>query len=178
MNKKQVFNKEIFSSNLYFEYLDLKSPSASKSSSSKHDNETNPFLSAPFHRSPIHKHQTSTTNSSACNLNSIIVGKRTSAFAPYQKPISIGQVPQTESSTTTDVFTNAPFKGKPKRKSSLTTTNSISQQSSTSSNNQSIDLNIYDYTKSNTKQVVTDIAPQQHGYSNLSFNTNIVDEYL
>jgi AP2-associated kinase len=55
----------------------------------------NPFLHAPFHHSPASKQ--------TFDLNSIMIGKRTSAFAPYQKP------PINSLSSNPDVFTNAPF---------------------------------------------------------------------
>lgn len=64
--------------------------------SSHINNHTNPFLSAPFHRSPGTKRiltnssididrKPTTNNLYSSDLNSIIVGQRTSAFAPYQK---------------------------------------------------------------------------------------------
>jgi hypothetical protein len=71
-----------------------------QSNSSFTDND-NPFLHAPFHfshRSPTHKqisqqapippinHETiSTSNTSAFDATSIVVGKRLSAFAPYHR---------------------------------------------------------------------------------------------
>ncbi|CAF2926048.1 unnamed protein product [Rotaria sp. Silwood2] len=199
-----------------------------KSSSNKHNNEmnpslidnNNPFLRAPFHHSSSNK-QTSTssstninqkiimTNSSSCDLNSIVVGKRTSAFAPYQKreinsdnyvidgkydpDSSIGKVSHSEyfvpialnnqSFTSTDVFTNAPFKTKSKSKQHSTVTNNINPMSSqSSSNSQLINLNMQEQINKNLnpnkKAIITDIDSQQHGYSNLLLNNTIIDEYL
>lgn len=62
----------------------------------------NPFLHAPFHHSPAAAKQ------QTFDANSIVSGKRTSAFAPYQKQ----EVPPSNP----DVFTNAPFKNKSKSK--------------------------------------------------------------
>lgn len=62
----------------------------------------NPFLHAPFHHSPL------ATKQATFDANSIVNGKRTSAFVPYQK--------QELPSSNPNVFTNAPFKNKSKSK--------------------------------------------------------------
>jgi hypothetical protein len=74
--------------------------STSKSSLNKNQlnssliDSNNPFLCAPFHLSPSNKQSLNNlnrtanfTNSNICDLNSIVTGKRTSAFVPYQKRI-------------------------------------------------------------------------------------------
>ena len=91
-----------------------------QSNSSFTDND-NPFLHAPFHfthRSPTHKqipqapiqptnHETiSTSQTSAFDPTSIVVGKRLSAFAPYQR-----QEPNTGN--------NGKYSGIEKRKESI-----------------------------------------------------------
>ena len=65
----------------------------------------NPFLHAPFHHSP-------TTKPQAFDASSIMIGKRTSAFAPYHKQ----ELPPPPLSSNPDVFINAPFKLKSKSK--------------------------------------------------------------
>ncbi|CAF3891166.1 unnamed protein product [Rotaria sordida] len=174
------------------------------------DNNNNPFLCAPFHHSSNKQTSTSsstninqnitTTNSTSCDLNSIVVGKRTSAFAPYQKReinsdnhvidikydpgSSIEKVPHSESfasnvlnNQSTDVFTNAPFKTKSKSKQRSIVTNS-----EISSNSQLIDINVQEQLNKklnpNKKPMIIDIDPEQYGYSNLSFNDTITDEHL
>ena len=130
----------------------------------------NPFLRAPFHHSPVNK-QTSTTNNNFTlfDPNSIVDGKRSSAFAPYQKQeinidttnhsaASIIKLPPSESSSSsTNVFTNAPFKTKSKNKQRSTASNNISDGS---------------------QNMLDDDQSQQHGYSNLSFHDTVVDDYF
>ena len=71
----------------------------------------NPFLHAPFHHSPLNK-QNLPTATTMFDPNSIVNGKRTSAFTAFQKPES-----------NADVFTNAPFRMKSKTKQSDEQTN-------------------------------------------------------
>ncbi|CAF1519427.1 unnamed protein product [Rotaria sp. Silwood1] len=170
------------------------------------DNNTNPFLSAPFHHSSSSNKQTSTSNSSSCDLNSIVIGKRTSAFAPYQKreinldnhdietiydsnnslrkiscpETSISNVVNNQSSLSTDVFTNAPFKTKSKCKQQSTMINKINTLPS--SNSQLIDFNIQEQINKNSnpskKIITTEIDSEQYGYSNLSSKDSIIDEHF
>jgi hypothetical protein len=87
-----------------------------KATKNEHNNRINPFLRAPFHHSSINK-QTSVTTFDA---NSIVMGTRTSAFTPYQKQ-EINSIHSNKLSSSTDVFTNAPFKTKSKAKQHSTT---------------------------------------------------------
>jgi len=82
--------------------------------------------------------------------------------------ILIAKLPHSESfppdvsSSSTNVFINAPFKPK--------TTNK--QRSSAAANPASPILSL------NKKHMMTDIETQQLGYSNLSFDETVVDEYF
>ncbi|CAF4462970.1 unnamed protein product, partial [Rotaria socialis] len=78
-----------------------------------------------------------------------------------------------QASLSIDVFTNAPFKAKTKTKQYSTTNDTISP-----SNSQFIDLNVQENSDSSRKIILTGNEPQQHGYANLSFNANVVDEYF
>lgn len=89
-----------------------------KATKNEHNNRINPFLRAPFHHSSINK-QTSVTTFDA---NSIVMGKRTSAFTPYQKQ-EINSIDSNKLSSSTDVFTNAPFKTKSIKAKQHSTTN-------------------------------------------------------
>ncbi|UJR14938.1 hypothetical protein I4U23_001919 [Adineta vaga] len=159
----------------------------------------NPFLRAPFHHSSASK-QTSVSSSttvdriittfpsSSFDSNSIVTGKKLSAFAPYKKPgtnidnsvseatsisgISITKLPHSESfppdksSPSTNVFTNAPFKTKSKNKHRLLSSNSINPTSPNKDED------------SNMMTRIADIDPEQQGYSNLSFNDTTNDDYF
>ncbi|CAF1141720.1 unnamed protein product [Rotaria magnacalcarata] len=186
--------------------------STSKSSLNKNQlnssllDSNNPFLCAPFHLSPSNKQLFANlnrtvvlTNPNTCDLNSIVTGKRTSAFVPYQKRTIntenhvigtkansgnfIDKVSHSESlasnvldnqaSLSIDVFTKAPFKATTKTKQYSTMNDTISP-----SNSQFIDLNVQENSDSNRTIILTDNEPQQHGYANLSLNANVVDEYF
>ncbi|CAF0888513.1 unnamed protein product [Adineta steineri] len=164
-------------------------------------NINNPFLRAPFHHSPANKQMSTsstnidrianTINPSLFDANSIVIGKKSSAFAPYQKQeiksnnfvidatnnigTSKGKLSHSESfssetsSPTTNVFTNAPFKTKSKSKQRSLATNINSTSPLLSSNKSPTEQ---------TKNTITDANNQQRGYSNLSFNDAIVDDYF
>ena len=83
----------------------------------------NPFLHAPFHHSPA------ATKQQTFDANSIVSGKRTSAFVPYQKQ----EIPPSNP----DVFTNAPFKNKSKPKQHQDSNKSMLSNHHTISYNQS-----------------------------------------
>ncbi|CAF1051524.1 unnamed protein product [Adineta ricciae] len=144
----------------------------------------NPFLRAPFNRSSGSKQTLTsssinsdriitTTNSVAFDPNSIVIGKKASAFTPYQKqPIhanntmndvtsllstSMSKLPHSEafpsdkSLSSSNVFTAAPFKAKSKNKQRPITPNKDDDMN----NN-----------------------PEQQGYSNLSFTDAVQDNYF
>jgi hypothetical protein len=88
--------------------------------------------------------------------------------------ILIAKLPHSESfppgvsSSSTNVFINAPFKPK--------TTNK--QRSSAAANPASPILSLNKSQINNKKHMMTDIETQQLGYSNLSFDETVVDEYF
>ena len=78
--------------------------------------------------------------------------------------------PPDDTSPPTNVFTNAPFTPKSKSKQRSTATNKANTTSP---------LLLSHTSQSNNKaNMMTDIEPQQYGYSNLSFNDAIVDDYF
>jgi hypothetical protein len=110
-----------------------------KTTKNEHINQINPFLRAPFHHSQINKQ----TSVSTFDANSIVMGKRTSAFTPYQKQ-EINSIPSNKLSSSTDVFINAPFKTKSKAKQQHSTTNE------------------------QKKTMINEIEPTQNGYNSMA----------
>ena len=150
-------------------------------SSSSFVDVNNPFLHAPFHHSPVQKKPSIETSKpighdSASNMNSIVNGTRSSAFAPYQR--SVGSQPIAGNS----VFINAPFKTNlPTNQRSIAVDPPAMASPQEASNRMSY-IHSSDEEllspKTRSAEVRTRLSSEQHAYANLSFNDTTTDEYF